>query len=109
MESVRTLTFVSTNDSVLIGTLSGKLLRWWIQGTETRAVATFQNSVLNIRYNYHKDGNKYLIAGLANGMFAVLKEIDFEHEMHFVLGYYGHKPSILPQNLDFGSLSNNLT
>lgn len=105
MESVRTLTFDSTNESVIIGTLSGKLLRWWIQDpSEPKPVAVFEDGVLNIRYNYHNDGNKYLIVGLANGMFAILKEIELEHNMLFILGHYGHRPSTLPRNPDFGSL-----
>lgn len=109
MEAVRTLIFDSKDESVIIGTLTGRLLRWWIQDpTEPRPIATFEEGVLNIRYNYHSDGNKYLIAGLSNGMFAVLKEVEFEHNMHFILGYYGHMPSTQPRNLDFGSLRNDI-
>lgn len=107
MESIRTLIFDSNDESVLIGTLTGKLLRWWIQDfNEPRPVATFDHSILHIRYNYHSDGHRFLVVGLSSGMFAILKEVEFEHNMNFVLGYYGHMPSTEARNPHFGSLRN---
>ena len=105
MESVRTLTFDSKDQSIIAGTLSGKLLRSWLQDfSEPRPIATFEHGILNIHYNYHDDGNQYLVVGLSDGMFAILKEVELEHNMHFILGYYAHLPSSLPHNPDFGSL-----
>jgi hypothetical protein len=105
MECVRSVIFDSKDESLIIGTLGGKLLRWhYNELVEPKTIGSYDHGVINLRYNTHKDGSNYLLVGLASGMFVALKEVDYDHQMQTIFGFYGHLPTYIPNNIYFGSL-----
>jgi len=107
MEQIRTLVFDSSDTSIIVGTMSGKLLRWYFQDytREAKQIALIDGAITNLRYNYYKDDQmNYLVAGTASGLFAVYKETPEDEQMVLILAHYGHLPKNIPSNHNFGSL-----
>jgi hypothetical protein len=105
MECVRALIFDSKDNSIIIGTLGGKLLRWFFQESlEAHTLAHFDHGIIHLEYNNMKEGNNFLLAGIGSGMFIAFKEIEYEPTMHIMFAYHGHLPNYIPNNIHFGSL-----
>ena len=109
MESVRTLVFDSKDESILVGTLGGKIYRWFIKdsSSEPKVVAHFDHGVINMKYNNSKQDGNFLLAGLASGMFIALKEVEYEPSLQIMFAYHGHFPQSDANKYHFGSLRKN--